>query len=125
MNSADHHLLSKVNQNTKLIFWLTPKALTPALDGFKAADYLTNGLITHTLRLNPVIEDHMFVSTNFNQPLYIYFSTSIDVHLKSINDVIKTNLAESDIYLVWGDKKMNDEFVKALPQEWKERCLDI
>jgi hypothetical protein len=125
MNAADHHLLSKVNHQTKLIFWVTNKTLSPSLDGFRAVDYLTNGLVTHTLGVNPVINEHLFVAEQFNRPLYIYFSTSTNVNLESINEVIKAGLAPEDIYLVWGDKKMNEEFVTKLPSQWRERCLDI
>lgn len=125
MNSADHHLLDKVTYQTKLIFWVTNKTLSPTLEGFRAVDYLTNGLATHTLGLNPVINEHLFVAEQFGRPLYIYFSTSTDVNLQSINEVIKGSLNPEDIYLVWGDKKMNEEFVTKLPQQWRERCLDI
>lgn len=125
MNAADHHLLSKVSHQTKLIFWLAPKTLSASLDGFRAADYLTNGLMTHTLGKSPVINDHLFIGQQFNKPLYIYFSTQTSIDLNSINEVIKSTQTSDDIYLVWGDKKMNEEFVSKLPTEWRERCLDI
>lgn len=125
MNAADHHLLSKVSHQTKLIFWLAGKNLSPGLDGYRAADYLTNGLITYTLGLNPVIGDHLFVTEQFNRPLYIYFSNTIQIDLEKINDVIKSGMTADDIYLIWGEKKMNDEFISKLPTEWRERCLDL
>lgn len=125
MNSADHHLLSKVSPKTKLIFWITNKSLSPQLEGFKAADYLLNGLLTHTLGQNPVIENHLFVGEQFNRSLYIYFSNSLNVNLSSIKDAIKPDFADDDIYIVWGDKDLNTEFMNKLNPEWRERCLDI
>lgn len=125
MMAADHHLLSKVGHQTKLIFWISGKNLSPQLEGFKALDYLTNGLITHTLGKSPVITDHLFLAEQFNQPLYIYFSTSTDINLNSLHEVIKSSVQPEDTYLVWGDKTMSENFLASIPPSWRERCFEV
>lgn len=125
MMAADHHLLSKVGHQTKLIFWLSNKTLSPNLEGYKGLDYLANGLLTHTLGKSPVINEHLFVTEQYNRNLYISFSTTIDVNLTSIIEVIKSTVTPEDQFIVWGDKKMCEDFLAKIPSQWRERCIEI
>ncbi len=112
------NLIPEVSPETRAILWFTKANLEPQSKYYKSIDYLTDGVLTASLRSQSGNTNHVLIGENFGSTLFILIAQELkDAEIKSFMDLIKKDFAADHDILVIDESESLPKLKKLIPPE--------
>jgi hypothetical protein len=117
-----NEIIEKVTPLTCGLVWLMKDQPSASTETYKAIDYLTDGLLTATLRDPPKKESYVLIGSNFGSSLYILLTHEMSKkELENFQILIKSDLAQESNILVIDENNSMAQLLKLASEELREK----